>query len=71
MNPYGIPIEPGDSIAEAFARRVAASPRSVAYRDFDGTAWIDSTWEQVAAAVNRARDALAKEKLLPGSMGMP
>jgi len=64
------PIEVGaaDSIAECFARRVAATPEAVAYRRYDakGEAWSDITWREAAAAVARMRAGLASENLAIG-----
>ncbi len=67
-NPQGIPIEPGDTIASVFAKRVAATPDAIAYREFDAAsnAWVQTTWRQAADAVVRRREALARERLGPG-----
>jgi long-chain acyl-CoA synthetase len=63
-----IEIGAGDSIAECFARRVAAAPEAVAYRRYDAAreAWSDITWREAAAAVNRVRAGLVSEKLAVG-----
>ena len=66
MTPSGISIGPGDSIADVFARRVAATPDAVAYRERVGEGWTDSTWAQVAAAVERTRAAFEAERLDAG-----
>jgi long-chain acyl-CoA synthetase len=64
------PIEVGaaDSIAECFARRVAATPEAIAYRRYDPArqAWSDITWREAAAAVARMRAGLASERLAAG-----
>ena len=63
-----VPIGDRDSIAECFARRVAASPEAVAYRDFDAASgrWIETTWAQAGALVQRIRAALRREGLAAG-----
>ena len=60
-----IAIESTDTIAECFARRVALTPASIAYRRFDPTteSWIDISWREAAAAVTRLRAGFAAEKL--------
>lgn len=66
--PRYVPIEPGDSIADCFARRVTLTPEAVAYRRFDASrdAWIDLSWRDTSLAVERVRAGLAAEKLEPG-----
>jgi long-chain acyl-CoA synthetase len=51
-----------------FRTRVAASPDTVAYRQYDDTSetWTSFTWAQVATEVERWRRALVKEGLAPG-----
>ena len=63
-----IPIGDDDSIADCFARRVAATPDAVAYREFDAAidAWTQSTWAETSRMVDRMRAALAREGLKPG-----
>ena len=63
-----VPIGPDDSIATAFARRVALSPDSVAYREFDAASqsWKAFTWAETARMVGRVRAGLATEALAPG-----
>lgn len=63
-----VPIGDGDSIADCFARRVAATPDAVAYRDFDAAsgAWVETTWKAALALVDRIRAALARERLKQG-----
>ena len=57
-----------DSIATAFAKRVAASPGAVAYREFDADsqAWKPYTWSATAAEVARVRAGLEAEGLARG-----
>ena len=66
--PQPVPIETDDSIADVFARRVAATPGGTAFREFDAAAqaWREITWAQAAREVARARNALASEGLEPG-----
>src|SRR6186713_1454996 len=66
--PSGIPIGYKDSIADCFARRVAATPDAVAYRDFDAanSQWVDTTWSEASAMVGRIRAALRGERLVAG-----
>jgi long-chain acyl-CoA synthetase len=61
-------IESTDSIAECFARRVAATPDAVAYRRFDSAteSWKDITWGEAASAVARVRSGLGAEGLAVG-----
>ena len=63
-----IAIEPGDSIATCFARRVAATPDAVAYRQFDASreTWMDLSWRDMGLAVARMRTGLAGENLATG-----
>ena len=61
-----VTIGEGDSIAQCFERRLAATPDAIAYRDFDGAAWRDHRWREVGAEIARVRGALAREKLQPG-----
>lgn len=63
-----ISVEPRDSIADVFARRVAATPDAIAYREHDpqsGT-WKEHTWGAMDALVGRVRAAFAAEGLAPG-----
>ena len=63
-----IRIEEDDSIGAAFARRVAASPDAVAYREFDAGSreWMPYTWAETARMVERVRAGLAAEGLAAG-----
>ena len=67
--PQPIPIEPIDSIAACFARRVAATPEAIAYRQYDAArdAWNDISWRDASLAVARMRAGLVAEKLEPGA----
>ena len=60
-----IPVTEGDSVADCFAKRLAATPDKVAYRAFDGE-WREMTWRQVGERVDRVRAALVKEGLQVG-----
>ena len=66
--PQPIPIEDADSIAACFAKRVAATPDAVAYREFDAatSAWTQSTWAESSRMVERMRAALLREGLKGG-----
>ncbi|MEO5694033.1 MAG: AMP-binding protein, partial [Usitatibacter sp.] len=63
-----VAIETTDSIPDVFARRVAATPDAVAYRDYDAASsiWKDFTWRSAAEAVAVMRAGLAREELSPG-----
>ena len=60
-----VSMEPGDTIAACFARRVASTPAAVAYRQYDGAseAWVDISWRDASLATARVRAGLASEKL--------
>lgn len=66
--PAPVEIGPEDTIAHVFAKRVAATPDKVAYREHDpkAGAWRESTWREVGARVGRVAAALAAEGLAPG-----
>ena len=68
MNQAAIPVAPTDSIADCFAKRVAATPGATAYRFYDprSTIWKEHTWRQCAEAVARMRAALEAERLAAG-----
>jgi long-chain acyl-CoA synthetase len=63
-----VPITPNDTVASAFAKRVAMSPEAVAYREHDAASqsWQPWTWAETARMVGRVRAALAAEPLAPG-----
>jgi long-chain acyl-CoA synthetase len=63
-----VEIHGSDSLADSFARRVAASPDAVAYRYFDAARndWAELTWRQASQSVARVRAALAREGLARG-----
>src|SRR3954469_1791816 len=63
-----IPVAKTDSIAECFAKRVAATPDATAYRFFDpqSQVWKEHTWRLAAEAVARMRSALEGEHLARG-----
>ena len=64
----GISIDETDSLADCFARRVAATPDAVAYREFDAAAgaWTQATWAEASREVDRMRAALVREGLKVG-----
>jgi long-chain acyl-CoA synthetase len=57
------------TLPELFEARVALTPDAVAYRQFDprASAWLDWTWRQVGAEVERWRAALAREDFAVGA----
>ncbi len=63
-----IRIGDGDSIATAFAKRLALSPEAVAYREYDAREelWRTHSWDEVARRAGRVRAALVAEGLAPG-----
>ena len=63
-----VAIEPGDSIASVFARRVALTPGAFAYREYDASiqSWRFRKWTEVARVVGRVRAAFAAEGLVAG-----
>jgi long-chain acyl-CoA synthetase len=63
-----VSIEPGDSIAHVFARRVALTPGAFAYREYDASiqSWRGHKWSEVARDVGRVRSALLAEGLKAG-----
>jgi len=63
-----IAIEPADTIADCFARRVESTPGAIAYRRYEAASetWVDITWREAAAAVARVRMGLARENLQVG-----
>ena len=63
-----IPVGRSDSIAECFARRVAATPDATAYRFYDAQSqvWKEHTWRLAAESVARVRAALEREGLQTG-----
>lgn len=63
-----VKVHESDTLAVAFAKRVALSPIAVAYRDYDAREqlWQDYTWAEMAEQAGRVRAALAAEGLSPG-----
>ncbi|MDQ3028193.1 MAG: AMP-binding protein, partial [Pseudomonadota bacterium] len=63
-----IPVTDTDSIADCFARRVAATPDAAAYRFHDpqSAVWKEHTWRQSGEMVARMRAALEREGLAVG-----
>jgi long-chain acyl-CoA synthetase len=63
-----VPVAPADSIPACFAKRVAATPDAVAYRDYDAisSVWKDFTWKSVAEVAAQVRTALERERVAPG-----
>ena len=66
-----MPREIGDAatLPDIFNARVALTPGLVAYQQYDARsqAWIDWTWQAVAAEVARWRQAFAAERFPVGS----
>ncbi|MBL0143341.1 MAG: long-chain fatty acid--CoA ligase [Betaproteobacteria bacterium] len=63
-----VTVGEADSIATAFARRVALSPEAVAYREFDMSTqdWTRYSWAETARMARRVCAGLAAEGLGPG-----
>ncbi len=63
-----VPVTAEDTLATAFAKRVAMTPDAVAYREFDAAIgqWRGFTWADTARMAGLARAALAAEGLAPG-----
>jgi len=63
-----IQVGKSDSIADCFAKRVAATPDATAYRFYDASSqvWKEHTWRLAAEAVSRMRAALEREGLQAG-----
>ena len=63
-----VKVHEGDTLAIAFAKRVALSPIAVAYREYDAAEqlWQPHTWTQTAEQAGRVRAALEAEGLVPG-----
>ena len=63
-----VPVTADDTLATAFAKRVAMTPGALAYREYDGASrqWQGSTWAETARMVGRVRAGLAAEPLAPG-----
>ncbi|NRA98965.1 MAG: long-chain fatty acid--CoA ligase [Rhodobacteraceae bacterium] len=55
-----------ETVPQAFAARVAASPDNVAYSEKVGSDWQDTTWTQAADIVAARRAALKTLNLAPG-----
>jgi long-chain acyl-CoA synthetase len=54
------------NLSDLFLERVRETPDAPAYRQFEGAAWRDYTWEEVARAVTRWQAAFEKEGLRRG-----
>jgi long-chain acyl-CoA synthetase len=63
-----VPIEPADSLAALFSKRVSSTPEAIAYRESDAASdqWRDRTWRDMALRVERVRAALRGEGLQAG-----
>jgi len=59
-------IENAKTLTELFQSRVNNSPRKIAYRQFDGSTWVDYSWQDTAEKVSRWQAALSNEQLEPG-----
>ena len=54
------------NLSELFLTRVQDTPSAPAYRQFDGTRWIDLDWGEVGRAVGRWQAAFEREGITPG-----
>ena len=54
------------NLSELFLTRVQDTPNAPAYRQFDGTRWIDLDWGEVGRAVGRWQAAFEREGVTPG-----
>jgi long-chain acyl-CoA synthetase len=54
------------TLTELFQTRISDSPRAIAYRQFNGSDWVDYSWQETAENVGRWQKALAAEKFEPG-----
>lgn len=54
------------NLCDLLLRRVRETPDAPAYRQFDGNAWNDLRWHDIARAVARWQAALRREDLKPG-----
>ncbi len=63
-----VKVHEGDTLAVAFAKRVALSPIAVAYREYDAREqlWQAYSWRETAEQAGRVRAALEAEGLRPG-----
>ncbi|QJR09707.1 Long-chain-fatty-acid--CoA ligase FadD15 [Usitatibacter rugosus] len=66
--PHPVPVEPADTIADVFARRVALTPGAFAYREYDPSiqTWRGHKWSEIARDAGRVRAALLAEGLQAG-----
>ena len=66
--PQPIAVAATDSIADCFAKRVAATPDATAYRfhDAQSQAWKEHTWRLAAESVARIRAALERDGVQAG-----
>ena len=63
-----VKVHEEDTLAVAFAKRVALSPLTVAYRDYDPREqlWQPYSWAETSEQAGRVRAALEAEGLVPG-----
>lgn len=54
------------NLSDLLIERVRATPEAPAYRQFDGTRWIQWTWGEVGREVARWQAAMEREGLRPG-----
>ncbi len=66
LMPETIGCDAARTLPGLFRQRVERSPDAVAYRQFEGGAWRDYTWSQMAGLVARWQVGLAGEGLQPG-----
>jgi long-chain acyl-CoA synthetase len=60
------PGKPFGNLADLFWNRVRETPAAPAYRQFDGSAWVDMTWAEAGRAAARWQAAFLREGLKRG-----
>lgn len=65
----GLVLEPADTLDGVFRRRVEATPRALAYRQFDPRQqrWVSTSWREMATEVARWQAGLLRLGLEPGA----
>lgn len=54
------------TLTDVFLKRIEATPDAPAYRQFDGSQWIERTWGEIGREVGRWQAAFEREGLKPG-----